>query len=68
MRRATERPEAVELGLARLVGTSRQAIVDEASRLLRDPAAYSEMIAASNPYGDGHAAERIADVLERTFR
>jgi UDP-N-acetylglucosamine 2-epimerase (non-hydrolysing) len=67
MRRATERPEAVELGLAKLVGTSRHAIVNEASRLLDDPAAYAEMITDSNPYGDGRAAERIADVLEQTF-
>jgi UDP-N-acetylglucosamine 2-epimerase (non-hydrolysing) len=67
MRRATERPEAVELGLAKLVGTSRQAIVNEASRLLRDPSAYAEMITDSNPYGDGRAAERIADVLEQSL-
>jgi UDP-N-acetylglucosamine 2-epimerase (non-hydrolysing) len=64
MRRTTERPEAVELGLSRLVGTSRRVIVEEASRLLTDSAAYSEMIADVNPYGDGRAAERIANVLE----
>jgi UDP-N-acetylglucosamine 2-epimerase (non-hydrolysing) len=63
MRRTTERPEAVELGLARLVGTSRRVIVEEASRLLTDASAYQGMIAAENPYGDGRAAERIADVL-----
>jgi UDP-N-acetylglucosamine 2-epimerase len=63
MRRATERPEAMELGLARLVGTSRQKIVEQASLLLRDTTAYQSMIAETNPYGDGRAAERIANVL-----
>jgi UDP-N-acetylglucosamine 2-epimerase len=66
-RQTTERPEAVERGLARLVGTSRERLVAEASRLLEDPAAYASMTAASNPYGDGHAAERIADVLADTL-
>jgi UDP-N-acetylglucosamine 2-epimerase len=67
MRRATERPEAVELGLARLVGTSRRLIVDEAGRLLNDPTAYRAMLTDANPYGDGRAAERIADALERSL-
>lgn len=67
MRSTTERPEAVELGLARLVGTSRRAIVDEASRLLTDSSAYQQMIAQTNPYGDGLAAGRIADILEQSF-
>ena len=67
MRRATERPEAMQLGLARLVGTSRSAIVKEASLLLRDQVAYQKMIASTNPYGDGRAAKRIADVLQRTL-
>jgi UDP-N-acetylglucosamine 2-epimerase (non-hydrolysing) len=64
-RAATERPEAVELGLALLVGTSREVIVEQATRLLSDPAAYASMTGGANPYGDGHAARRIADVLER---
>lgn len=62
-REATERPEAVERGLARLVGTSRERLLAEASRLLEDPAAYAAMSSGSNPYGDGHAAERIVDAL-----
>jgi UDP-N-acetylglucosamine 2-epimerase len=66
-REATERPEAVERGLARLVGTSRERLVAEASRLLEDPAAYAAMTAGSNPYGDGRAAERIVDVLAETL-
>lgn len=64
MRETTERPEGVEAGTARLVGTSRTQIVAETERLLRDPAAYAAMATAHNPYGDGHAAERIVDVLE----
>lgn len=63
MRDTTERPEGVEAGTARLVGTSKERIVAEAERLLRDPDAYAAMSRAHNPYGDGHAAERIADVL-----
>ena len=65
LRGATERPEAVQAGTARLVGTDRDRIVGEAFRLLDDPAAYRAMSAAHNPYGDGRAAERIADFLDR---
>jgi UDP-N-acetylglucosamine 2-epimerase (non-hydrolysing) len=65
MREVTERPEAVAAGTVRLVGTDREAIVREASRLLDDPAAYEAMSRAHNPYGDGRAAERIAARLER---
>jgi len=64
MRRATERPEAVQVGTARLVGTDREKIVSEVMRLLDDPAAYRAMSATHNPYGDGRAGERIADFLE----
>ena len=63
MRDTTERPEGVEAGTLRLVGTEEAAIYREFSRLLDDSAAYSEMSHASNPYGDGHASERIADIL-----
>ncbi|HEX6422071.1 MAG TPA: UDP-N-acetylglucosamine 2-epimerase (non-hydrolyzing) [Acidimicrobiales bacterium] len=65
LRDTTERPEAVEAGTARLVGTSATKIVTAASRLLGDRAAYDAMARASNPYGDGHARVRIADALER---
>lgn len=65
MREATERPEAVAAGTVRLVGTDRGTIVREASRLLDDPEAYRAMSQAHNPYGDGLAADRIADRLER---
>ena len=67
MRDTTERPEGVAAGTARLVGTTRARIVDEAERLLNDPAAYAAMSRAHNPYGDGHAAARIADVLARVL-
>lgn len=63
LREVTERPEGVETGALRLVGTDRQRIVREARRLLEDPAAYARMANAENPFGDGHAAERIVASL-----
>lgn len=60
MRSTTERPEAVDAGTVRLVGTDAGAIVREANRLLDDDAAYARMARAHNPYGDGQAAARIA--------
>ena len=63
LRDLTERPEAVEAGTARIVGTNAETIVAQTERLLTDPAAYREMAVARNPFGDGHAAERIAAAL-----
>ena len=63
MRDTTERPEGVEAGTLRLVGTEEETIYREFSRLLDDPAEYGAMSRASNPYGDGHASERIAVIL-----
>jgi len=63
MRETTERPEGVDAGTLKLVGTETSRIVDEATRLLDDPAAYAAMAKAANPYGDGHAAERIVEAL-----
>lgn len=63
LRRVTERPEAVEAGTVRIVGTERERIVAETVRLLEDRGAYERMARAVNPYGDGHAAKRIADAL-----
>jgi UDP-N-acetylglucosamine 2-epimerase (non-hydrolysing) len=63
LRETTERPEAVAAGAARLVGTNRKRIVQEADCLLRDEAAYAAMAQAINPYGDGRAAARTVDVL-----
>lgn len=64
MRDTTERPEGVAAGTLRLVGTNEDNIYREFSRLLDDSAEYGLMSHASNPYGDGHASERIADILE----
>ena len=64
LRETTERPEGVAAGTAKLVGTDRERIVAEASRLLHDPAAYAAMAHAVSPYGDGKASARIADALE----
>ena len=63
MRETTERPEGIAAGTARLVGTDADRIVRETNRLLDDPAAYAAMAQSHNPFGDGHAAERIADLL-----
>jgi UDP-N-acetylglucosamine 2-epimerase (non-hydrolysing) len=68
MREVTERPEGVEAGVAKVVGRDRARILAEAEHLLHDPAAYAAMSAATNPYGDGHAAERIAAVLSGGVR
>jgi UDP-N-acetylglucosamine 2-epimerase (non-hydrolysing) len=63
MRETTERPEGVEAGTARLVGADRDRIVEETFRLLDDDDHYSAMSRAHNPFGDGHASERIVKVL-----
>lgn len=63
MRDTTERPEGIDAGTARLVGTDPHQIHAEAMRLLRDRAHYQRMSRAHNPFGDGHASERILDVL-----
>jgi UDP-N-acetylglucosamine 2-epimerase (non-hydrolysing) len=60
LRDVTERPEAVELGVARLVGTDVSAVVDAARELLTDKTVYAKMAMGGSPYGDGHAARRIA--------
>ena len=65
LRDVTERPEAVEAGTARLVGTAADRIVSAARLLLDDPSAHDAMARASNPYGDGRARVRIADAIER---
>jgi UDP-N-acetylglucosamine 2-epimerase len=63
MRNVTERPEAIEAGTACLVGTDRTSIFTNVSRVLGDRAAYDQMSRAHNPYGDGRASQRIADIL-----
>ena len=63
LRRVTERPEGVQAGTVRLVGTDTQTIVMETRRLLNDPLAYQAMAQAVNPYGDGKAAQRIVQAI-----
>ena len=63
MREKTERPEAVEAGTVKLVGTHEERIVAEATRLLDDPDEYARMTRVHNPYGDGQASRRIVEIL-----
>ncbi len=63
MRDTTERPEAVQAGTVKLVGTNRRNIVEQTRLLLDDRDIYNGMCQAHNPYGDGHAAERILDII-----
>ena len=63
MRQTTERPEGVEAGTLRLVGTDPQTIINATRQLLDDPLAHAKMAHAENPFGDGHAAERIVKAL-----
>lgn len=63
LRQVTERPEAVEAGTVRLVGTDRNRILNMTVQLMEDSTAYQKMATAINPYGDGHAADRIVKAL-----
>ncbi len=67
MREVTERMEGVEAGIAKLVGTDREKIFTEASKLIEDPSAYERMAKAINPYGDGKAALRIVKIVRDFF-
>jgi UDP-N-acetylglucosamine 2-epimerase len=67
LREVTERPEGVAAGTAVVVGTDRERIVSLASELLSSPAAYARMANAVNPYGDGHASERIVAAIRERF-
>lgn len=67
LRETTERPEGVAAGVVRLVGTDRERVVAEAARLLEDPQARQAMATATNPYGDGRAAQRIVQILKVYF-
>jgi UDP-N-acetylglucosamine 2-epimerase (non-hydrolysing) len=64
MRDTTERPEALEAGTVKLVGTDMDVIIDEAQKLLDDDSAYEKMSRAHNPYGDGKACKRIVDFIK----
>ena len=67
MRNTTERPEAIDAGTARLVGTDRKKIVSQVNLLLRDAEEYNAMSQSHNPYGDGRASNAIADVLHTLY-
>jgi UDP-N-acetylglucosamine 2-epimerase (non-hydrolysing) len=67
MRECTERPEAVDAGTVKLVGTDSRKIVAEATRLLDSEQEYRSMSRIHNPYGDGHASERIVAAIARYF-
>ena len=64
MRDTTERPEGIKAGTLRLVGTDEEVIYQNFKQLLENEEAYRKMSMASNPYGDGFASKRIADILE----
>ncbi len=67
LRDTTERPEGIKAGTLKLVGTEEEIIYEETKKLLTDKAAYEKMSKASNPYGDGHASERIVDAIIDKF-
>jgi UDP-N-acetylglucosamine 2-epimerase (non-hydrolysing) len=67
LRKVTERPEASQFGMAKIIGMSREAIVSEADRLLTDTDAYQDMSEGENPYGDGHSSERIVEAVSRWY-
>ena len=67
MRNTTERPEALDAGTVKLVGTDYDRIVDEVSELITDEKAYNRMSQAVNPYGDGEACRRIVDSFLKTL-
>ena len=64
MRDTTERPEGIEAGTLRLVGTNEQTIYENFKELLENREEYEKMAHAVNPYGDGHACERIVSILK----
>lgn len=63
LRDTTERPEGIEAGTAKLLGTDKHVIYQETSKLLTDSNEYQKMSSVSNPYGDGLAAKRIVDII-----
>jgi len=68
LRKVTERPEASQFGMAKIIGMSREGIVQEANRLLDDSDAYLDMSEGDNPYGDGHGSERIVEAVSRWYQ
>ena len=68
LRKVTERPEASQFGMAKIIGMSRENIVREAGELLTNPSAYEQMTTGENPYGDGRASERIVEAFARWYQ
>jgi UDP-N-acetylglucosamine 2-epimerase (non-hydrolysing) len=68
LRDVTERPELIDANGGRVIGTDLERIVEEATRLLRDPRDYESMCVGENPFGDGHAAERIVNILAQRLK
>ena len=68
LRDTTERPEGIDAGTLKLVGTDEEKVYEETMKLLNDKNEYKKMSNASNPYGDGHASERIADAIIKKFK
>lgn len=68
LREVTERPEAVQAGTVKIVGTNKDKIIEETQRLLNDEILYKKMSRAINPYGDGKSAKRIIEILGRDYR
>ena len=68
LRKLTERPEASQFGMAKIIGMSREAIISETNRLLDDAEAYHDMSVGDNPYGDGHSSERIVEAIARWYQ
>jgi UDP-N-acetylglucosamine 2-epimerase (non-hydrolysing) len=68
LRTVTERPEVVDAGFGRLVGTDPDVVVAAATQLLSDDATYRRMVSGANPFGDGRASERIVTIIAERFR
>ena len=68
LRDTTERPEGISAGTLKLVGTDEETIYNETKKLLTNNEEYSKMSKASNPYGDGHASERIVDAIIERYK
>ena len=68
LRDTTERPEGIDAGTLKLVGTNEEVIYEETKKLLEDKKSYEKMSQASNPYGDGHASERIVDAIINKYK
>jgi UDP-N-acetylglucosamine 2-epimerase (non-hydrolysing) len=68
MRNETERPEAIDAGVVKLVTSNREHIFENCSKLLLDRVAYEKMATQNNPYGDGMASNKICNILEKIYR